>query len=133
MKPLHECDTAQDHRTAHDERADESPDQNAMLRARRNTKMRKDEHKNKNVVHAQRILDEVTGKKIERVVRSLDTPDQGVKCKRDNHPQETAPRRSGHAQFAVAQAEREEIVSDCIEYAIVERTTKPDVRRHGGH
>jgi len=94
--------------------------------------MREDEHKNKNVVHAQRILDEVTGKKIERVVRSLDTPDQGVKCKRDNHPQDTAPSCSAHAQFAVTQAEREEVDSNCDEDADVERNPKPDARRHGG-
>jgi hypothetical protein len=39
MKALHECDPAHDHGAAHDERAHNSPDQNAVLRARRNTKM----------------------------------------------------------------------------------------------
>ena len=94
--------------------------------------MREDEHKNKNVVHAQRILDQVAGKKIEPVVWSFNTPDQSVKRKRDDHPQDAAPRRGAHAQIAVAQAEREEIDSDCNEDADVKRNPKPDARRHGG-
>ncbi len=39
MKPLHQCDTAQDHRPAHEERTDYSPYQNAMLSAGGDAKM----------------------------------------------------------------------------------------------
>ena len=82
MKTVHQCDTAQDHGAAHDECPYYSPDQDASLRHRRNAKMRENQHKYENVVHAQRILDEIAGEKIERVVRSFDSPDQGVKGKR---------------------------------------------------
>ena len=64
--------------------------------------MRKDQHKNKNVVHAQRVLDEVGGKEIESVVRSFDTPDQGVKTKRHDHPDHGPTKRGTDAQFAPA-------------------------------
>src|SRR5207245_7832433 len=87
MKALHERDTAQDHGAAHDKCADNSPDQNAMLCAWGNTKMCEDQHKNKNVIHAQRILDEIAGQKIESEMWSLDAPDQGVKSKGHEHPQ----------------------------------------------
>ena len=132
MKALHECDPAHDHGAAHDERAHNSPDQNAVLRARRNTKMCEDDHKNKNVVHAQRVLDQVTGKKIEPVVWPFDSPDQRVKGKRDNYPEDAASRRSAHAQFTVAQAERKEIDSNSDKHADVKRDPKPDARRHRG-
>ena len=67
--------------------------------------MRENQHKNKNVIHAQRILDEVSSKKIEPVMWSFDSPDQGVKTKRHEHPEEAASRRSAHAQFATAMLE----------------------------
>src|SRR4029077_14754412 len=48
MKALHERDTAQDHRAAHDKRARYSPNQNTTLCQRRNAKMREYQDKNKN-------------------------------------------------------------------------------------
>src|SRR6266487_4856547 len=67
MKALHQRDAAQDHRATHDQCPDYSPDQHAMLCQWRNAKVRENEHENKNVIHAQRILDEVAGEKIEAV------------------------------------------------------------------
>src|SRR5436309_2686565 len=40
MKALHQRDTEQDHRASHDQRSDNSPNQNATLCKRRNAKMR---------------------------------------------------------------------------------------------
>ena len=53
MKPLHQCDTAPDHRPAHEECADNSPYQHAMLRAGRNAKMGENQHEHKNVIGAE--------------------------------------------------------------------------------
>src|SRR6266545_665631 len=53
MKPLHQCDTAQDHGATHDERADDSPYQNAMLGKWRNAKMGEDQHEHENVIGAE--------------------------------------------------------------------------------
>src|SRR5438046_5053343 len=97
MKALHQRDTAQDHRATHDQCPDYSPDQDAMLRARRNAKVRKNEHENKNVIHAQRVFDEVAGEKIQPVMWSFDAPHQRVKSKRQDYPQHAASRRRTHA------------------------------------
>src|SRR5882762_3560417 len=64
MKPLHQCDAADNHNSAHDKRANDSPDQDAMLCPRRNAEMRKNQYKHEDVIDAQRILDQVSGKKI---------------------------------------------------------------------
>src|SRR5207244_8709864 len=86
MKALHQRDTAQDHRAPHDQCPDYSPDQNTMLCARRNLKVGKNEHEHKNIIHAQRIFDEVAGEKIQRMMWSFDAPHQGVKSKRQDYP-----------------------------------------------
>ena len=102
MKALHQRDTAQDHCATHDERPDDSPDQDATLCERRNPKMREDQYKHKNVVHAQGIFDEIAGQKIEAVMGSLDTPDQRIKSQRHEHPDHGPLKRGTHAQFATA-------------------------------
>src|SRR5438067_7565056 len=102
MKALHQRDTEQDHRASHDQRSDNSPNQNATLCKRRNAKMRENQHKHKNIVHAQRILDEIGGEKIEAVMWSLDTPDQGIKCQRHEQPDHGPLKPGTHAQFATA-------------------------------
>lgn len=52
MKPTHQGDAKQDHGAAHDESANDSPDQYAMLCAGRHPEMRENQHEHKNVVHA---------------------------------------------------------------------------------
>ena len=95
--------------------------------------MREDEHEDKNVVHAQGVLDQIAGKKIERVMWPFHTPDDSVKSQRDDHPQEAAPRRCAHAQIAAASAESEEVDANGDEHAKVKGDPKPDARRHSGH
>src|SRR4030095_9844622 len=112
MKPLHQSDAEQDHGAAHDQSANNSPDQYAMLCAGWNPEMREDEHEHKNVVHAQGVLDQVAGKKIEPVMWPFHTPDDSVKGQGDDHPQKAAPRRCGHTQCAAAHAESEQVDPD---------------------
>src|SRR6185437_15795458 len=97
MKPMHQRDATQDHCAAHDQCSDDSPHQDAMLCPWRDTKVRENKHKNENVIHAQRIFDEVPGQEIQAMVWSLDSPHHSVKCKRHNHPQNAAPGSRGHA------------------------------------
>ena len=66
----------------HDQCPDYSPDQGRdVVRPWRNAKVRKNEDENKNVIHAQRVLDEVAGEKIQPVMWSFDAPHQRVKSK----------------------------------------------------
>ena len=57
-----------------------------MLSNGRHAKISEDENKNKNVIDAERVLDEVTGQKIERCVRAAQFPDQQIEEKRKQHP-----------------------------------------------
>src|SRR5262249_53769214 len=94
--------------------------------------MREDEHEHKNVVHAQRVFDQVTSKKIEPVMRALNTPDDGVEAERHHDPDPASSRRSGHAQCSAAAMKREEVDANRDEHANVKGDPKPDARRHGG-
>lgn len=132
MKPPHQSDAKQDHGAAHDQSANNSPDQYAVLCAGWDPEMREDKHEHKNVIHAEGVLDHVAGKKIDRVVRSLNTPDDAVKSERDDHPNKAAARGRAHAQFATASAEREQINPDGDEHANVKSDPEPDARRHAG-
>ena len=59
--------------------------------------MRENQHKDENIIHAQRILDEIPCKKIEGVMWSFDSPDKGVKSKRYNDPDRGPMKRSAYA------------------------------------
>ncbi len=59
--------------------------------------MLEDQHKDKNVVHAQRILDEIAGQKIQAMLWSFDAPDHGIERQRHEHPNRGALHRSAHA------------------------------------
>lgn len=59
--------------------------------------MLEDQHKDENVVHAQRILDEITGQKIEPVMWPLDVPNQGIEGQRHEYPDDGPLERSAHA------------------------------------
>ena len=132
MKPSHQSDAEQDHGAAHDEGANNPPDQYPMLRAGWNPEMREDEHEHKNVVHAQGETHQVACKKIEPVMRPFHTPDDGVKRQRNDHPKNAAPRRCAHAQFAAAPTERQQIDSNGNEHANMKGDPEPDARRHAG-
>ncbi len=132
MKPLHQSYAEKDHGAAHDESANNSPDQYAVLCEGWNPEMREDKHEHKDVVHAQGVLDQIAGKEIEPVMWPFHTPDDSVKRQRDDHPQEAAPRRCGHAQFATASAESEQIDPNGDEHANVKGDPEPDARRHAG-
>src|SRR5262249_38745513 len=119
MKPSHQSDAEQDHGAAHDQSANDSPDQYAVLCAGWNPEMCEDEHEHKNVVHAQGVLDQITGKKVESVMWAFDAPNNGVKRERDNDPKDAASRGSGHAQFPAAHMKREEVDADGNEHANV--------------
>ena len=89
-KAGHERNTEKDHDSAHDQRAEDSPDQDAVLRARRNAKILKDENEDKDVVDAERVFDEVAGEKIEAVLGAAHFPDEQIEKQRKDDPNEAA-------------------------------------------
>lgn len=61
-----------------------------MLRDRRDLEIGKDEDENKNVIDAERILDEVAGEKVQSTVRPLRLGDNQTEAKREHHPKQAA-------------------------------------------
>jgi hypothetical protein len=92
--------------------------------------MRKNQDKHKNVIHAQRILDQVAGKKIESVMRTFKAPHERVKAKRYQHPQAAPLGGSAHTQFAIAPFEGDQINSDRDKDAHVKGDPKPNAGCH---
>ena len=90
--------------------------------------MREYQNKNKNVIHAQRILDEITREKIQPVLWSPDAPDQYIKCKRHQQPDHGALNCGAHAQFPTAALGGEEVNSDCNKDADVKGNPNPQRR-----
>src|SRR5262245_47877728 len=97
VKTFHQRDAAPDHRAAHNQGSENSPNQNTALCERRNAKVRENQDKNKNVIHAQRILDEIAGKKIEAVVRPFDAPNKTIKRQGHENPDHGPLKRSADA------------------------------------
>ena len=59
-------DADEDENRAHHDRADDAPEQHAVLVARRDLEVGEDEDEDEDVVHAQAELDEVAGEKLLR-------------------------------------------------------------------
>ena len=131
MKAPHQRDAAQDHDSAHDQRAEDSPHQRAMLGPRRHAEISKNQYENKDVIDAQRIFDEVSSKKIEAGLRSFNVPDEPIKSERYQHPQYTPLAGRTHAQFPPAVFETDKIDNQRDEDADVKSDPKPNAGCHG--
>jgi hypothetical protein len=92
--------------------------------------MGENQHEHKNVIGAELILDEVTGKKIEPVLWSFEMPDQGVKTKGYEHPQNAPPRGSAHAQFAITMLEGDKVDRKRDKNTDMKGDPHPNTRRH---
>ena len=90
-----------DHGGAHHERAEDSPDQDPVLVARRHPEVGENETEDEDVIDTERVLDEVTGKKIDRLVGALPPPDKGVEAEGERDPEKAAPDRAAQADSFV--------------------------------
>jgi transcription elongation factor GreA len=131
MKPLYQSDTGQDHDSAHDQGADNSPHQRTMLCHWWHAKVSKNQHKNEDVIDAQRIFDEVSSEKIEAGLRSFNVPNEPIKSKRYQHPRYAPLAGRTHAQFPPAALEADEIDRYRDEDADVKSDPKPNAGCHG--
>ena len=68
MEALQKRDAGEDHRRAHDERAENSPKKHAMPIERRHLEVSKEQRKDEDIVHAQGELDQVAGQELQRRV-----------------------------------------------------------------
>ena len=88
VEALHQRDPEPDHGAAHEERADDSPHQHAMLILPAHLEVGKNENEDEDVVDAERIFDDVAGEEIERCLRPFQVPDEEIKAERKEDPDE---------------------------------------------
>ena len=65
VESCQDCSARQDEDQAQHQRAEDAPEQDAMLIVRRYREVSEDHHKNEDIVNAQRLLDQVTSQKLQ--------------------------------------------------------------------
>ncbi len=100
-----------------------------MLVLRRHPEIGEDEDENEDVIDAERVLDQVAGKKIDPLVGSLPAPDDGVKAERERDPERLRRTALGRL-MRVRPAEAEEIDGQRRENSEMKCDPKPDADRH---
>ena len=120
-----------DHDRAHDQRAENSPDQDPMFVARRHPEVGEDQDEDEDVIDAERVLDQVTGKKIDRPGRRPATARRGALKPRESATQirlrQIALRRLMRCGCAIA----EKIDGQRDQNSKMKSDPKPNVDRHG--
>src|SRR5262245_45048481 len=74
VKSADKCHACANHRQAHDQRAENAPEENLMLPLWRYSEVRENQRKHEDVVHAERILNQPAGVEFERLLVSGDLP-----------------------------------------------------------
>ena len=88
---------------AHDERAEDAPDQNPVLVLRRHPEVGEDEHENEDVIDAERVLDQVAGKEIDPPGPApCQRQTTSVEGQRKRDPDQAAPDRARQADRVAA-------------------------------
>ena len=118
-----------DHGGPHHKRAQDSPDQDPVLVARRDPEIGENQAEDKNVIYAERVFDQVTGKEIDRLVGTLPPPDKGVESQGEADPEKAAPDGTGQAD-ALVRTIAEKIDGERDENTEMKGDPKPDVDRH---
>ena len=110
MEALEQGESPEDERGPQDDRPENAPEEDLVLEERRNAEVIEDEDKNKNVVDAQRLLDEESGEKFQRGLRAALVEKENARAEEER---QTGPRtvedeglaRVEHARFALHNAE----------------------------
>ena len=90
VENVDERDADGDHRAAHDERAEDAPKQQAMLKFRRHAEIGKDDRHDQDVVERERKFDDIAGGELDRFLAAA--PDENGRGKQ--HGQREPARRS---------------------------------------
>ena len=93
IEPRDQRGARADHRAAQDQRAQDSPEQQAMLVAGIDAKILEDQQENENVVQAEGFFDDVAGKKLEAGPAAMRKENPRAKTKRKSDPCRALDRR----------------------------------------
>ena len=100
-----------------------------MLVAWRDSEVGENQTEDKNVVYAERVFDQVTGKEIDRLVGTLHPPDKGVESQGEADPEKAAPDGTGQAN-ALVRTIAEKIDEERDENTEMKGDPEPDANRH---
>src|SRR5262249_27747751 len=126
LESLDQLHTEPDHHAAHHQCANNSPNECSMLRHWWDAEVLENENKDKNVIYAERVLDNVAGQKLESFVRAPNFPDQQIKQKGKNNINRNAMGGGSNAQLAPAVFELNEIEGQRDKDARVKGDPKPN-------
>ena len=110
--PIEPCDqrgARADHHAAQDERAQYSPEQQAMLITGIDAKILEDQQKNENVVQAEGFFDDVAGEKLEAGPAAMRNENPRAKTERKRDPCRALDRRFAHRDDVRAPVKQSQI------------------------
>src|SRR5260370_26580616 len=111
-KMLDQFRAQRDHHSAHDQRPDYTPFQEAMLQALIHGKHAKDHQEKKQVVDPESLFDQVTREKLQRRLRPAEIKNSGSKEEGDRNPAETRECRFANFDFVRAPMENAQVQRD---------------------
>src|SRR5262249_58450999 len=85
--------TGQNHHGAQDERRQDAPEEDAMLIQRGDAKTGENGYENKDVVNRERLLNQVSGEKLDSRLGAKFPPESAIEKKREPHPDSTPEKR----------------------------------------
>ena len=103
-----------------------------MLRDRRDFEIGKYKNKNKNVIDAEGVLNEIASEKIQGAIRPLHFGNDEAEAEGEQDPKHAASRCCARRQRAIPPLEARQIKRDGYEDANMKGDPKPNACRHGG-
>ena len=119
-----------DKSAAHHQRAQDAPEQHAVLIRRGNGEVREDEGDDEDVVHRQRLLHQVAGQEFQRRLPAREVPDARVEQQRERDPDGRPCRRLAQADRVCLAMEDAQVQRQHDEHGRVEPHPQPDRIRH---
>jgi hypothetical protein len=106
---LEQIGSGADHDAAHDERADDPPEQYAVLVLRRHAEIREHHHEHEDVVDRQRLLDQPACQELQGDVRTAHIVETGIERERECDPECAEPRRFPRPDLVRLAVKHEEV------------------------
>ena len=115
-----------DHRPAQHQRAEDAPEENAVLIALRHREVGEDQDEDEDVVDRQRLLDEVAGEKLQRRLGAHEAGDGQAEQHRGADPGHRPAGRLAHRDLVRVAVEDAEVDRQHREHGGVEGDPDPD-------
>ncbi len=109
LKALDQGRTNQDHPAAHDQGADDAPEQHTVLVGRRHAEVREQQDEDENIVDAERVFDQVAREELDRLGLASPEIQADVEPQRQHNPDDRPGRRLAHGHGVGAPVEHAQV------------------------